>query len=274
MFLCYVLVICMLPSSVMYAAAAELDADYRAVSVNTLNMIEQLNDEIVELRMERSEIEDEDSVRLSDIDSEISKKQKQIHLIFTSIGQDRNLHRSTSKKIYDSFEANSNECKKFINDLIKVYAAKVVNVIIGDSIINLAPWELLFNDKPQANQISSNGDALYATLNTVSVQKFVFVYDTSKDNWVYCLSTNKVSCSLSVTAALCIDGRAVNQSKDYGPTWIYGDWNNASKDADFGYNNGIEMQTCISEVCVESTSKNTVEVVNYIHTPKYVAHML
>ena len=113
-----------------------------------------------------------------------------------------------------------------------------------------------------------------STLNTVSVQKFVFVYDTSKDNWVYCLSTNKVSCSLSVTAALCIDGRAVNQSKDYGPTWIYGDWNNASKDADFGYNNGIEMQTCISEVRVESTSKNTVEVVNYIHTPKYVAHML
>ncbi len=99
------------------------------------------------------------------------------------------------------------------------------------------------------------------------------MYVAAKDEWMYCLSTNKGSCSLSLSAALCINGQAVNQSKDFGPIWIEGDWENAAKDADTAYSKGIKAETYICEVQVVSTSKDSVELVNEIYAPNYIAHM-
>lgn len=205
---------------------------------------------------------------------------EQYHLIFTCCENDSHLHQITTKNAYDSFKANSIDATNILNDTIVLYGQKLFGAILAEiehpiaKIIQCLPWEWLGVKKPAANQISSNGDALVVTLNTVSTQKFVFVRSSSAQSWDCCLSTNKVSCAVSWTEAVNINGEAVNKSMDYDTVWTYGNWNNATVDANTAFESNEIYRTCISEIRVHSTSKDVDIITHEIHTPMYIIHMI
>lgn len=326
------------------AKAAEAATDINIVSISTLNEIERLNDEIIELRMKKASLDEEDYAQRTEIENQIvAKKEKmaalgaekverefleelieaamdtanieagispaaltnppdqiaqiaaqfegmyeisgvgieyygteQYHLIFTSIDCDRHLHQVTTVNAYDSFEANSNVAANFVNEAINIYGQKIFGKVLSSihPFLQWAPWEVFCESKPSASQISSNGNALVVTLNTISTQKFVFVRGSSAENWHNCLSTNKVSCAVSATVAVNVNGEAKNRSKDYGAVWVFGDWDRAIVDAKAAYESNDVVRNCICEISVHSNSKNADVITQQIHAPKYVADMV
>lgn len=345
-FLVYVLVQALLISTlpVSMVQAAEIASDLNAVSISTLNEIERINDEIIELRMEKANLDEEDFVRRAELENQIMAKKEemtalgaekvehefleellesaiqtinteegiavaslenppydiariaaqfegmydisgvavnydgkeQYHLIFSSIDNDKHLHKVTTKNVYNSFTANSNEAANFVNDLIEIYGQKLFAELIStiNPVLSWVPWELVCSSKPAANQISSSGNALLVTLNTVSTQKFVFVRESASHSWDCCLSTNKVSCAITVTSAVNVNGIAKNESKDYGPFWIDGNWDNATVDANTAFKLKDVWRTCISEISIHSNSKGVDAITQEIHTPMYIIHMV
>ncbi len=127
--------------------------------------------------------------------------------------------------------------------------------------------------REKASEISSTGNATVVTLNTVVVQKFVFVWNNSSENWVYSLSANRMNAYQTVTLALNIKGKAVNKSLDFEPYDIRGDYDNAKAIAN-QHSNGFEAVRCIDSYVAYSSSKNINQIKMDILTPRFVAHML
>lgn len=195
---------------------------------------------------------------------------KQNHIIFQGNGNDPYLHKTKTGHIYNSISPNTTESTRWVNEVIKVYASKAFGSI---PVVEWLPYELLGVAKPKPSAISSTGNATVVTLNAVTTQKFVFVWNESAQDWVYSLSVNKVNYSETRTVAMKINGVARNKSVDKGPYYINGDYNNASSLANT-YSNGYEAVRCIDSIYAYSSSKDQNVISIDILTPRFVAHML
>ena len=195
---------------------------------------------------------------------------KQTHVIFESIGKDPYLNKTQTGYIYNKISPRTREARNWISEIVKIYAYKGIGAI---PILGWTPYELLEVAKPKPSEISSTGNATVVTLNTVVVQKFVFVWNKSSKNWVYSLSTNRMSASHTVTFALNVRGNAINRSFDFGPYDIRGDYDNAKAIAN-QHSNGFEAVRCIDSYTAYSTSMRTNKIKIKIHTPRFVAHMM
>jgi hypothetical protein len=201
----------------------------------------------------------------------------QYHLVFQSKGNDPYLRNVKTDHFYDGISAGSTEARNWVQEIIKIYAEKFVGTSLGimSPYLELLPYELLdIATQPTASAISSTRNATVVTVNTVSIQKFVYIYNTSLSEWIFGVSTNKVSMSTTVTQAITVNGRAYNKSVDYNGYWIYGDYLNASTDANNEYNTGNARNTCIYKVSGYSESKDRDIVTVDIFDPTFVAHMI
>lgn len=195
---------------------------------------------------------------------------KQNHIIFQGNGNDPYLHKTKTGHIYNSISPNTTEATQWVNEVVKIYASKAFGSI---PIVEWLPYELLGLVKPKPSVISSSGNATVVTLNAVTTQKFVFVWNESAGDWVYSLSVNKVNYSETRTVAMNVNGVARNESVDKGPYYINGDYNNASSLAN-AYSNGYEAVRCIDSIYAYSSSKDKNVISIDILTPRFVAHML
>ena len=197
----------------------------------------------------------------------------QYHITFMSVGSDRYLHKNTTKNVYNSFSAGSSEAANFIADLIRIYGDKLIGSL--NPVLNWLPYELITSSKPTVNQISSTGNAILANLNTVSMHKFVYVYDSAKDEWLHCLTTNRVSVGHSVIYALNLNGYAYNSSKTFLTSYMVdGDWSYAYMDANTGFTYKYTMNTNITKIALRSNSKNQDVIIHNIHNPSVPANMI
>lgn len=200
----------------------------------------------------------------------------QAHVLFQSIGNDPYLHQVKSTLVYDSFSKGSSAASYYTQETIKIYAQKVIGSALSNlsPVFSIIPWELAFTSPPPSNELSASENALSTTLNTVSVQKFVYVYDDTRDEWWFCLSTNKVSVSVTVVQALVRNGQAVNDVTNFDTFWEYGDWYDSTQHANTAFQLRIEDKRCVKKISVYSDAKGETELVINIFTPTYVAHML
>lgn len=201
----------------------------------------------------------------------------QYHVVFQHNGNDSHLKNIQSEKFYNGISAGSAEARNWVNEVIKIYAEKLVGEGLGllHPALSLIPYELLgIAVKPNSQKITSTRDATIVSLNTTSIQKFVYVYNSSSRDWFFALSTNKISYSTTVSQLLTVSGKSYNKSNDYNYRWEYGDYNKAASDADSAYNSGYSKKTCVNKVAGYSTSKGKDVVIANIFTPTYVSHMI
>lgn len=189
---------------------------------------------------------------------------RQNHVVFKSKSSDPYLAKNKTVTVFDSFNKGSG-ARSWINELIKIYAEKVVGSI---PIVQWIPYEMLGISKPQENQLSSTGDSLLVTLSTNSTQKFVFV--ESGGRWHYSLSVNKVSISVHTQAILNINGnvRDLYKQKYYSAV---GDYNNAEYLANNNIGRGLNR--CIYSIKVHSKSRGGNVISQSIHNPNNYTDM-
>ncbi len=119
-----------------------------------------------------------------------------------------------TKVFNDSFSANSEGARKWINEIVNVYSSKFVSgamdMIPG---MKFLPYELLFSSKPSPSSISSNGNAFSVALNTTTTIVFTYVGDTAKNSWQHVLTENMVSYAITYNSFMHINGISKNESK-------------------------------------------------------------
>jgi hypothetical protein len=197
------------------------------------------------------------------------------HLIFEYNGNDPYLAKSDTEKIYDAFSQGSSDAYYWLEETIKVYAEKLVGGGLGllNPLTQFVPWELLFSSKPSSNEISSTGDALVATLSSLTTQKFVYVYDTLNSEWAYALSTNRVNYAYTFTEIIYKDGSCYHDNESQSNQNVYGDYYSASSDAVDYFESYTYGKTCIDKLAAYSDSNSSDEINMSIFTPTFVAHM-
>ncbi len=200
----------------------------------------------------------------------------QYHLNVKHKGEDPYLHVVKTDHFYDGIPKGSTEAHNWAHEIIEIYAQRLASYAINklSPVLSVLPYEVLgIAQQPNDSAIYSSQDATVVTLNTTSTQKFVFVYDDYNSGWYYALSTNRVSCSITVTQALSINGRSYNNSKDYNNINEFNEFFNAAADANRAYELGTQFNTCISEISGYSTSKDKDMVSCKIFTPYYIYAM-
>lgn len=119
-----------------------------------------------------------------------------------------------TKVFNNSFSANSEGARKWINEIVNVYSSKFVSgameMIPG---MKFLPYELLFSSKPSPSSISSNGNAFSVALNTTTTIVFTYVGDTAKNSWQHVLTENMVSYAITYSSYLHINGKSKNANK-------------------------------------------------------------
>ena len=200
----------------------------------------------------------------------------QYHLVFEDGGYETDLKKMRTQSYKKRFSSGSSGAQYWVNETLKVYAQKLIGSGLGlaNPLINFTPWELFFSSQPSPNIISANSDSTIITLNTNSIQKFVFVYDSGLDDWHYALSVNKLRYSYTVTEAITISGTPQNESKDYNHKNVYGDYSRASYYANSNYNASIDTCRCIDEIAVRRNSNSSDYCEISIFTPRFVSHMI
>lgn len=200
----------------------------------------------------------------------------QYHLIFQHEGNDPYLAKLTTKHVYNDFSAGSSTAEKWVDEILKVYAEKSTGAYLGllNPVLNWLPWELLFDSKPSANDISSSTSATVFTLATNTTVKFVYIYDTNNEDWWFALSTNYVYWSWEVSEYVFKNGHSYQDEDSGSNIALYGDYYSASSDADEAFTNGHSRKTTIYKQALWSESFDRDEIVHNIHSPTFVAHMM
>ena len=200
----------------------------------------------------------------------------QYHLILRHKGADPYLHVVKTDHFYNGISKGSTEAHNWAQETMKFYVEAYMDFIIGqiNPFLTLIPYTLLgIAAQPNDSAIYSNQDATVATINTTSTQKFVYVFDNYSNGWYYALSTNYVSCAVTITQAISVNGISYNDSEDYNNIIVYNQYTDAHIDANSAYEASVTGNTCISEVIGYSQSKSREMISCRIHTPTYIIHM-
>lgn len=250
----------------------------------------ELLEDLILSVMNQYEVQSTNNWHPSDLASDLSVKynvsssyatsyggKSQYHLVLKSNDKDPYLKINKSEHFYDSITPGSTEAQKWVKDVIKIYAEKFIGAGLGvlHPALSFLPYELLgLESQPDENSISSAGDATELTVNTVTTVKFVYVLEESTNEWVYALSTNRVSFATTVTQLLSINNRAYNKSTDLNGLYDNGDYYSASADANSAFAAGITRNTCVGSINASSEEKPEIVVVVPIKAPTYVVDMI
>lgn len=135
-----------------------------------------------------------------------------------------NTHLAVSKhQVFNkSFSSNSEGAKKWINEILNIYASKAVSYTLEKIPgMKFLPYELFFNSKPSPSSISATEDSLIVTLNTTTTMVFTYVGDSAKNSWQHVITENVVSYAVSYTSVLHINGHSKNNSNDVKEKLMY-----------------------------------------------------
>lgn len=111
------------------------------------------------------------------------------------------------------------------------------------------------------------------TLNTVSIQKFVFIYDSLSDEWEFALSTNKVIFAFTLVETVLYNGIPYNNHDTWNNQVIAGNYYSATSDADRAFNNNTYAWTSIYECAARSESEYMDYMVIDIFIPEFPSQM-
>ncbi len=201
--------------------------------------------------------------------------QRQYHIVFShKDSMDPYLTHRAKRTITDSFNAGSIGAQNWINNLITIYAEKIIGEGLSSvcHLLTWLPWELFLDSQPTPNIISSSGEALIASITTATVIKFVYVYDQENDTWTYALSTSKELYSYTFTSSIYVNGVPKHYSSDQNDLVVLGDFDNAEADAYEAFNNNTTVNTCLSELTLEYDGMDVISL--DLYRPSTVSDMI
>lgn len=199
----------------------------------------------------------------------------QYHIIFQSNGSDPYLYHNQRYTAYGKFEAGSSEAYKWVNDIISIYAEKLVGGGIEKlhPMLIFLPYELLFSVKPSPTEVKSQGIATFLNQSLLITQKFVYTYNTSTNQWDYSLSTNRVQNLVDITSEVIKNG-TLYREPTYFNDMSDGDYYNAGRDAYTAFLGKNSINTCQNMIVVHSSSKFSNIKHFYLITPNGPGHMV
>lgn len=142
------------------------------------------------------------------------------------------LTKTNTKQFYGRVVANSTAAQNFVSEIIQCYLAKGLSSILEViPYINYLPYEVFFSSKPSPNQISSSGNALVCTLSTNTTVAFTYVFDETKNTWVYCSACNHISAAFTETVALFDNNGGVTHKSKTNTEHLDGNYNTLRENA-------------------------------------------